>query len=57
LVEKPEGKKIIGRPRRRWGVEMGRRDTGWKAVDWAHLAQDKDQCRSLVNTVIKLRVP
>jgi hypothetical protein len=38
-------------------IEMDLRDIGWDGMDWIHLAQDKDQWRALVNTVMNLRVP
>jgi hypothetical protein len=55
LVGKPEGKRPLGRPRRRWvdNVKMGLRD----GVDWIDMSQDRDQWRALVNTVLNLRVP
>jgi hypothetical protein len=59
LVEKPEGKRPLEGPRRRWidNVKMDFREIGWGGMDWIHLAQDRDQWRTLVNTVMKLRVP
>jgi hypothetical protein len=59
LVEKPEGKRSLGRPRRRWvdNVEMDLREIGWDDMVWLDLAQDRDQWRALVNTVMNLRVP
>jgi hypothetical protein len=44
LVGKPEGKRPLGRPRRRWAnnVEMGLREIGWRGMDWIDLAQDRD---------------
>jgi hypothetical protein len=59
LVGKPEGKKPLGRPRRRWvhNIRMDLGEKGWDGVDWIDMAQDRDQCRALVNTVMKLRVP
>jgi hypothetical protein len=59
LVGKPEGKKPLGRPRRRWvyNIKMDLREIGWDGVDWIELAQDRDQWRTLVNTVTTLRVP
>jgi hypothetical protein len=58
LVGKPEGKQPLGRPRRRWmdKIKMGLREIGWKCMDWIDLAQDRDQWRTLVNTVINFRV-
>jgi hypothetical protein len=59
LVEKQEGKRPLGRPRRRWvdNVKMDLREIGWGSMDWIDLAQDRDQWRALVNTVMNLRVP
>jgi hypothetical protein len=59
LVGKPEGKRPLGRPRRRWldNIKIGLREIGWDEVDWSDMAQDMDQWRALVNTVLKLRVP
>jgi hypothetical protein len=59
LVGKPEGKRPLGRPRRRWedNIRMDLRDIGWGGMDWIDLAQDRDQWRALVNTVMNLRVP
>jgi hypothetical protein len=59
LVGKPEGKRPIGRPRRRWvdDIKMDLGEIGWDGVDWIELAQDRDQWRALVNTVMNLRVP
>jgi hypothetical protein len=58
-VGKPEGKRPLERPRRRWwdNIKMDLKDIGWGGMDWFCLAQDKDQWRALVNTVVKLRVP
>jgi hypothetical protein len=46
LVRKPEGKKPLGRPRRRWedGIRMDLRDIGWGSVEWIQLAQDRGKC-------------
>jgi hypothetical protein len=59
LVGEPEGKRPLGRPRFRWvdSVKMDLRETGWDGADWIDLAQDRDQWRALVNTVMNLRVP
>jgi hypothetical protein len=59
LVENPEGKRPLGRPRRRWvdSIKMDLREIGWDGVDWMDMAQDKDQWRALVNTVLNLRIP
>jgi hypothetical protein len=58
LVGKPEGKRPLGRPRRRWenGIRIDLREIGWRSVDWIHLAQDRDRWRAVVNTVMNLRV-
>jgi hypothetical protein len=59
LVGNPEGKRPLGRPRRRWmdNIKRDLREIGWNSMDWFDLAQDKDQWRALVNTVMNLRVP
>jgi hypothetical protein len=59
LVGKPEGKRLLGRPRRRWedNNKMDVIKIGWNVVDWIHLSQDRDQWRTLVNVVTNLRVP
>jgi hypothetical protein len=58
LVGKPEGKRPLGRPRRRWedGVRMNLRDIGLGGVDWIRLAQDRDRWRAVVSAVMNLRV-
>jgi hypothetical protein len=50
---KPEGKRPLGRPRRRWvdNVKMDLMEIGWGGMDWIDLAQDRDQWRALVSTV------
>jgi hypothetical protein len=59
LMRKPEEKRPLGRPRRRWvdNIQMGLRETGWGDMNWIDLDQDRDHCRALVNTVMNLRVP
>jgi hypothetical protein len=59
LVGEPEGKILQGRPRRRWvdNIKMDFRDIGWDGMDWIDLAQNRDQWRALVNTVMNLRIP
>jgi hypothetical protein len=59
LVGKSEGKRPLGRPRRRWvdSIKMDLREIGWDCLHWIELAQDRDQWRDLVNTVMNLRVP
>jgi hypothetical protein len=59
LVGRPDGKRPLGRPRRRWvdNIKMGLREIVWDGVDWIDRAQDRDQWRALVNTVLNLRVP
>ena len=57
LMGKPEGKRALGRPRRRWkdNIKMDLRE-GEGGGDWMELAQDRDRWRALVNTVMNLRV-
>jgi hypothetical protein len=59
LVDKPEGRRLLGRPRRRWedNIKMDLREVGFGDVDWIRLAQDMDRWRAVVNTVMNLRVP
>jgi hypothetical protein len=58
LMGKPEGRRSLGRPRRRWenGIRMNLRDIDWASIDWIQLAQDRDRWRAVVNTVMNLRV-
>jgi hypothetical protein len=58
-VGKPEGKKPIARQRGRWvdNIKMHLRGGGWSGMDYIDLAEDRDQWRALVNTVMNLRVP
>jgi hypothetical protein len=59
LVGKREGKRPLGRPRRRWvdNIKMHPRKIRWGGVDWIDLAQDRDHWRALGNTVMNLQVP
>jgi hypothetical protein len=59
VVGKPEGKRPLGRPRRRWedNIIMHLREIGWGGMDWIDLSQDRDLWRALMNTVLNLRVP
>jgi hypothetical protein len=59
FVGKPEGKRPLGRRRSRWedNIKMDLREIGWDSMDWIDLAQNRDQWRSLMNTVMKFRVP
>jgi hypothetical protein len=59
LVGKPEVKRPLGRPRHRWedNIRLDLREIGWGVIDWIDVAQDRDQWRALVNTVMNFRVP
>ena len=59
LVGKPEGKRQVGRPRRRWedNIKMDLQEVGGACGDWMELAQDRDRWRTLVSTLMNLRVP
>jgi hypothetical protein len=59
LVGKSEGKRLLGRPKRRWvvNIKIDCREIGWGGMDWIDLAQDRDQWRALVKTLMNLRVP
>jgi hypothetical protein len=59
LVGNPEGKRPLGSPKHRWvnNIKMDLREIGWDGMDWIDLAEDRDQWRALVNTVMNLRVP
>jgi hypothetical protein len=53
-----KGKRPLERPKRRWvdNIKIDLRETGWDGMDWIDLAQDRDQWRALVNTIINFRV-
>ena len=59
LVGKPEGKRPMGRPKRRWAynIKMDLQEVGCVYRDWIRLAQDRDSWRTLVSAVMSLRVP
>jgi hypothetical protein len=57
LVEKPEGKRPLGRPRRRWIDNMDLLEIGVSVVDWIGLVQDRYRWRALVNAGMNIRVP
>jgi hypothetical protein len=59
LVGKSEWKRPFGVPRPRWldNIRIYLMGIGWKGVDWMHLAQDREQWRAVVDTVMNLRVP
>jgi hypothetical protein len=56
VVGKPEGRRPLGRPRRRWedNIKMDLREVGWGGMDWINVAQDMDRWRALVNAVMNL---
>jgi hypothetical protein len=57
-VRNPEGKRPLGKPRRRWedGIRMDLREIGWRSVEWMQLSQGRNRWRALVNTVMNLLV-
>ena len=59
FVGKPEGRRPLGRPRRRWvdNIKMNLQEVGCGYMDWIGLAQDRDRWRTLVSAVMNLRVP
>jgi hypothetical protein len=58
LVGKPEGKRSLERPSRRWkyNVKIILQEVGWGVMDWFELAQDRDRWRALVNEIMSIRV-
>jgi len=59
LLGEPEGKRLLGKPRRRWeyDIKMDLQQVGCEGMDWIELAQDRDRWRALVKAVMNLRVP
>jgi len=59
LLGKSEGKRPLGRPRRRWedNIKMDLQEVRCEGMDWIDLAQDRDRCQELVNAVMNLQVP
>ena len=58
-MRKPEGKRPLGRPRRKWknNIKMDLQEVGYEGMDWIDVAQDRDRWRTLANVVMKLWVP
>jgi len=59
LVGKPEGKRLLGRPRHRWedNIKMHLQEIGWGGLDWIDLTEDRDRWLAVVNEIMNLRVP
>jgi hypothetical protein len=58
LVGKPVGRRLLGRPRRRWAdnINVDLMEVGWEGADWVGLVQDRDKWRGVVNAVMNLRI-
>jgi len=58
-VAKPEGQRELGKPGHRWGdnIRVNPKETGWKGVDWIHMAQDRDKRWVCLKTIIISQVP
>jgi len=58
-VGKPEGKRSLGRPRRKWedNIKLDLQEVGCESMDWIDVDQGRDRCRALVNAVMSLWVP
>jgi hypothetical protein len=59
LVGRPEGRRPLGRPRRRWedNIKMDLQEVRWEDMDWIDMAQDRDRWRAVVSAVMNFRVP
>jgi hypothetical protein len=59
LVGRPEGRRPLGRTRRRWedNIKMYLQEVGWGGMDWIDMAQDRDRWRAVVSAAMNLRVP
>jgi hypothetical protein len=59
LVGRPEGRRPLGRPRRRWevNIKMDLQEVGWRGMDWIDMAQDRDRWWAIVSAVMNLWVP
>jgi hypothetical protein len=59
LVGRPEGRRPLGRPRRRWedNIKIDLQEVGWGGMNWIDMAQDRDRWRVLVSAIMNLRVP